>query len=98
MQKEMDAKYYDAVVKHDRRHAARWVEVGRRGGVVILGRAEDVGKKAEADRSARVAMPDMREGEQPTGNGVQSPSVDSGSPVSSNHSKRRGRRKKERVI
>ena len=97
MQKEMDAKYYDAVVKRNKQHAARWVEVGRRGNIVILGKVQDVKQQISSDSSG-LAVPEVREGEQPGSDGVQSPSVDSGSPVSGNHPKRRGRRKKERVI
>lgn len=97
MQKEMDAKYYDAVVKHDRRHASRWVEVGRRGNVVILGKVQDV-KQQIPDDSARLAVSDLRESEQPTGKGMHTQPADSGGSVGGNHPKRRGRPRKERSL
>ena len=81
MQKEMDARYYDAVVSRDKKHQEKWIETGRKGHVVILETRRTIEarkeqpiepvkaatpKKRRGKKSKRrVDLPKVRESEQP---------------------------------
>lgn len=100
MKKELNAAYYDAVIRHDRKHAARWVEVARSGSVVILERKKDNDKSKIANDNAtttdRVEVSDMRKSKRADGDDVQSRTATSGGAdsVNGDRPKRRGRKPK----
>jgi len=89
MKKEIDAKYYDAVISRNKAHAEKWAESGRRGSVVILERRDHAKQNA-----ARVDLSSMPKGERATGDNVQP--RDGDTPAERGYSPiRRGRPRKE---